>query len=205
MNHFIRLLFVLTPLFFFVYYTHACLCTKNLGVGKYCGGELSFTGGGSDCGSETLWNCTGRGKVAEALSPCVFGCCGITGKPSACCSETGCPGCSEPSPPYSPQIPTSTISNTSNIPIPSISSTIPKTSSPPAKTLPPSETLKIVIGAVSGIAGTALIIVIGIFGYKWNQRRRQNQDDIMRIPGNNIQSQNEILRIPGNNTKTRIV
>jgi len=192
-------------LFFLVSYTHACLCTKNLGKGLYCGGELSFTGGGSDCGSETLWNCTGRGNIAEAVSPCVFGCCGITGRPSACCSETGCPGCSEPYPPYSPQIPTSTISNTSNIPTPSISSTIPKTSSPPATTLPPSETLKIVIGAIGGIAGTALIIVIGIFGYKWNQRRRQNQDDVMRIPGNNIQSQGEILRIPGNSSKTRIV
>jgi hypothetical protein len=41
--------------------------------------------------------------------------------------------------------------------------------------------------------GTALIMTIGIFGYKWHQRRRPKQDDVMRIPGNTIQNQDGIL------------
>jgi hypothetical protein len=48
--------------------------------------------------------------------------------------------------------------------------------------------------------GTAFIIAIGIFGYKWRQRRRSEQDDVMRIHGNTMQNQDGILRIAGDNT-----
>jgi hypothetical protein len=46
MNHFIQLLLILVSLFFLVSDTYACSCSKNEGIGKYCGGELNFTGGG---------------------------------------------------------------------------------------------------------------------------------------------------------------
>jgi len=42
-------------------------------------------------------------------------------------------------------------------------------------------TLKIVIGVISGVVGTAVIMITGFFGYKWYQRRMQNR--IIRISG----------------------
>ncbi|GES94840.1 hypothetical protein GLOIN_2v1642012 [Rhizophagus clarus] len=164
------------------------------GIGFYCGGELSFTGGGDDCGWNTLWNCSSKGQMAEATSPCVYGCCGITHINSFCCTDIGCTGCSEPYPAKSPQNPTtSSIISTSTIP-----ATLPQITMPP--TLPLPEITKIVIGTVSGVVGTALIMSFGMISYKWYQRRQNRWDDVMRIPGNNTQKHG-ILRIPGNNTQ----
>jgi len=42
-------------------------------------------------------------------------------------------------------------------------------------------TMKIVIGVISGVVGTAIIMVTGFFSYKWYQGRMQNR--IMRISG----------------------
>jgi len=33
--------------------------------------------------------------------------------------------------------------------------------------------LKIVIGIISGILATAILVIIGIFGYRWYQERKQ--------------------------------
>ncbi len=47
-------------------------------------------------------------------------------------------------------------------------------------------TMKIVIAVISGIVGTAVIMITGFFGYKLYQNRQNNrQNEIMRIPGNN--------------------
>ena len=42
-------------------------------------------------------------------------------------------------------------------------------------------TLKIVIGVIGGVLGTAVIMITGFFGYKWYQRRMKNR--IIRISG----------------------
>ena len=46
-----------------------------------------------------------------------------------------------------------------------------------------SKTTNVIIGTISGIVGAAALIIIGIFGYKWYQKRKQNE--IMRIAGDN--------------------
>ncbi|CAG8648140.1 10102_t:CDS:2, partial [Funneliformis caledonium] len=42
-----------------------------------------------------------------------------------------------------------------------------------------SKTTNVIIGTISGIVGAAALIIIGIVGYKWYQKRKQNE--IMRI------------------------
>src|SRR5205823_4263107 len=66
----------------------------------------------------------------------------------------------------------------------------PENISKPSPTTPITSTtsenkLDVVIGTISGIVGTAVLIAIGIFGYKWYKRhQRGRQDEIMRIHGN---------------------
>jgi len=71
-----------------------------------------------------------------------------------------------------------------------------------------SDTIKIVIGTISGVFGIVFIATMGFIGYKWyqyNKQIRQNtENDILRIPSNDHREtyqneQDDILRIPGNN------
>ena len=73
----------------------------------------------------------------------------------------------------------STPSNTS-------STTLP-TSNPSISNIPESNiiTAKIVIGALSGFFGTAILMTIGFFGYRWYKgRQMENQNDVIRVYGN---------------------
>ena len=45
-------------------------------------------------------------------------------------------------------------------------------------------TMKVVIGTISGIFGTATLIAIGFFGYRCHQRRQRERLNIMRVHGN---------------------
>ncbi|CAG8577978.1 3263_t:CDS:2 [Funneliformis caledonium] len=60
---------------------------------------------------------------------------------------------------------------------------LPNTSSTTSSTSPKTtDGLKnTIVAAISGILGTAFVILIGILGYKWYQKRKQNE--IMRIAG----------------------
>ena len=45
-------------------------------------------------------------------------------------------------------------------------------------------TMKMVIGITSGV-GTAILMITGIFGYKWyRNRQNRSRNDILKIPGN---------------------
>ena len=49
-------------------------------------------------------------------------------------------------------------------------------------------TMKVVIGTLSGVVGTAILMIIGFFGYRWHKKRQtekiQEQDGVLRIYGN---------------------
>src|SRR2546421_687739 len=45
-------------------------------------------------------------------------------------------------------------------------------------------TMKIVIGVLSGVLGVTFLSIIGFLGYKWNKKR--NRNDILNIPGSQI-------------------
>ncbi|CAG8574954.1 14672_t:CDS:2 [Funneliformis caledonium] len=69
------------------------------------------------------------------------------------------------------------------VPTPSNTS-LPNTSSTTASTSPKTTAdgqKNTIVAAISGIVGTAFVMVIGILGYKWYQKRKQNE--IMRIAG----------------------
>jgi hypothetical protein len=47
--------------------------------------------------------------------------------------------------------------------------------------------MKIIIGTMSGVFGTVILIAIGFFGYRWHkkrQRKKQDQDGVLRVYGN---------------------
>jgi len=45
--------------------------------------------------------------------------------------------------------------------------------------------MKIVIGVISAIISTVVIMITGILGYKWyRNRQHKGQDEIIRISGN---------------------
>jgi len=48
-----------------------------------------------------------------------------------------------------------------------------------------SDKIKIIIGVISGVVGTAVIMITGFFGYKrYQNRQNKRQNEIIRIPGN---------------------
>ena|ERR1051325_4581889 len=49
---------------------------------------------------------------------------------------------------------------------------------------PNNQSMKVVIGTICGIFGTATLIAIGFFGYRYHQRRQRERQNIMRIHGN---------------------
>ena len=48
--------------------------------------------------------------------------------------------------------------------------------------------MKVVIGTISGIVGTAILMTIGFFGYIWHKKHQregqERQDGVLRIFGN---------------------
>ena len=45
--------------------------------------------------------------------------------------------------------------------------------------------MEVVIGTISGIVGTAILMTIGFFGYRWHKKRQiLKPNDVMRIYGN---------------------
>src|ERR1043165_2638061 len=74
--------------------------------------------------------------------------------------------------------------NTSNNPSKNSSKNPSKnTSKNPSKN--PSEKNRVIIAAVSGIFGTAILMSIGLFGYRWHKKRQsERQGEVLRVHGN---------------------
>jgi hypothetical protein len=77
--------------------------------------------------------------------------------------------------------PSSPLNTTS--PIPSNPSTSTNTNTPESNNQ--LTTTKVVIGTLSGIFGTVILMTVGFFGYRWYQMRQlDNQDEVLRVYGN---------------------
>src|ERR1051325_4841381 len=79
---------------------------------------------------------------------------------------------------YTFDAPTTTSTNTS------VNSNLPNQTSTTTSVSESNNTLKVAIGTISGILGTIILIAVGFFGYKYNQRRQREKPNIMRVHGN---------------------
>ncbi|CAI2173888.1 20148_t:CDS:2 [Funneliformis geosporum] len=76
----------------------------------------------------------------------------------------------------------------------STSSNKTSSASPNAVDVDKVNTMKVVIGTISGILGTAIFMTIGFLGYKWYQKHKQKEiKEIIRIPGNTSEAHSNNL------------
>src|SRR5688572_21701038 len=74
--------------------------------------------------------------------------------------------------------PSTTSSNPSATDIPSTNTNIPQSNNQLT-------TMKVVIASMSGIFGTAILMTIGFFGFRWYKSRQlKKQNEVLRVYGN---------------------